>query len=244
MFGYIHSLESFGTVDGPKIRFIVFFQGCPLRCLYCHNPDSWQYNKGIKIDVDEILQKYDNAKEFLGGITASGGEPLVQIDFLIELFKKAKSKNINTALDTSGILFTTNNIQKFDELIKYTDLVLLDIKHIDDSEHIKLTGQSNKTVLDFAKYLSKNNIPIWIRHVVVPDITLKYEYLEKLGEFLATLKNIKALDVLPYHDMAISKYERLGINYPLKNTKPVDKDEAIKARDIIFNAYKFFHDKI
>ena len=160
----------------------------------------------------------------------------MQIDFLIDLFKEAKAKNINTCLDTSGILFNKNDTKKFDELIKYTGLILLDIKHIDDNEHRILTGHSNKNVLDFAKYLSENQIPVWIRHVVVPDITFNEKYLKELGKFLSTLKNIKALDVLPYHNMAIPKYEELGIEYKLKDTKPLTKEQAIEARDIILNA--------
>lgn len=240
LYGNIHSLESCGTVDGPGIRFVVFMQGCPMRCKYCHNPDSWSTNENKKMTVDEILEKYDGVKEFLrnGGLTVTGGEPLLQIDFVTELFKKAKEKNIHTALDTSGILFNRKNTEKVDELLKYTDLVLLDIKHIDDFEHKKLTGMSNINILDFAKYLSEKNISVWIRHVVVPSITDKEEFLYQLGEFLSTLKNIKALDVLPYHNMAIPKYENLGIDYPLKEIPPLTKQEAIKARDIILKAMK------
>ena len=240
IYGNIHSLESCGTVDGPGIRFVVFMQGCPMRCQYCHNPDSWTTDLNKKMSVDEILEKYDGVKEILrnGGLTVTGGEPLMQIDFVTELFKKAKEKQIHTALDTSGILFSRNNTEKVDELLKYTDLVMLDIKHIDDEEHKKLTGCSNKNILDFARYLSEKDIPMWIRHVVVPQITYNEKYLTQLGEFLATLKNIKALDVLPYHDMAIPKYENLGIDYPLKGIPPLNKDEALKARDIIFRAYK------
>ena len=235
--GNIHSIESFGTVDGPNVRYVIFFQGCPMRCLYCHNPDSWSTDTNQHMTAKEILKQYESVKEFCkGGITATGGEPLLQIDFLIDLFKEAKAKNINTCLDTSGILFNKNDTKKFDELIKYTDLILLDIKHIDDNEHKILTGHSNKNVLDFAKYLSENQIPVWIRHVVVPDITFNEKYLKELGKFLSTLKNIKALDVLPYHNMAIPKYEELGIEYKLKDTKPLTKEQAIEARDIILNA--------
>ncbi len=238
--GNIHSLESCGTVDGPGIRFVVFLQGCPLRCKYCHNPDTWTTNLNKKISVKEILEKYEGVKEFVknGGITVTGGEPLMQIDFVIELFKQAKERNIHTALDTSGILFNRNNTTKIDELLKYTDLVLLDIKHIDNEEHKKLTGLSNTNILDFAKYLSEINKPVWIRHVVVPQITYNEKWLSELGKFLATLKNIKALDVLPYHDMAIPKYENLNIEYPLIGIPPLTKEEAIKARNIILVSYK------
>ena len=237
--GNIHSIESFGTVDGPNVRYVIFFQGCPMRCLYCHNPDSWSTDANQHMTAKEILNQYESVREFCkGGITATGGEPLMQIDFLIDLFKEAKTKNIHTCLDTSGILFNKNDTKKFDELIKYTDLILLDIKHIDDNEHKILTGHSNKNVLDFAEYLSENQIPVWIRHVVVPDITFNEKYLRDLGKFLSTLKNIKALDVLPYHNMAIPKYNELGLDYKLKDTKPLSKAQAIEARDIILNSAK------
>ena len=240
IFGNVHSIESFGTVDGPGIRLVVFLQGCPMRCLYCHNPDTWSYEQNKKVFVSEILDKYDSIKEFLknGGITVTGGEPLSQIDFVTELFKQAKQKNIHTALDTSGVLFNRKNLAQFDRLLKYTDLVLLDIKHINDEEHKKLTGFSNKNILDFAMYLSEKNIPIWVRHVVVPTITDDEKYLKELGKFLANINSLKALDVLPYHNMAISKYENLNIDYPLKNISPLTKEEAMKARQIIINSYK------
>ena len=238
--GKIHSIETCGTVDGPGVRFVVFLQGCPMRCLYCHNPDTWTIEGGRKMTADEILSRFDGVKEFLknGGLTVTGGEPLVQIDFVTDLFKIATEKGIHTALDTSGILFNKNSIEKFDELLKYTNLVLLDIKHIDDTEHKKLTGHSNKNILDFARYLSDKNIPVWIRHVVVPTITDKPEYLKELGRFLGGLNNIQALDVLPYHNMAISKYEKLGISYPLKALPPLTKEQAIYARDLIIKAIK------
>ena len=235
--GNIHSIETCGTVDGPGIRFVVFMQGCPMRCLYCHNPDTWGVNINRQISADEILTQYDGVKEFCkGGITVTGGEPLVQIDFVTELFKKAQEKGIHTALDTSGVLFGGKS-KKTDTLLQYTDLVLLDIKHIDDEEHKKLTGHSNKNILEFAKYLSDTNKPMWVRHVVF-EMNNKREYLERLGEFLGRLKNIKALDVIPYHNMAIPKYEALGIAYPLKGVPPLTKEEAINARNIILESMK------
>lgn len=238
--GNIHSLESCGTVDGPGIRFVVFFQGCPMRCQYCHNPDTWDFNVNQKMTADEILNKYDGVKEFLknGGLTATGGEPMAQLAFLTELFKKAKLKNIHTTLDTSGITFDYNNLHKIDELMEYTDLVMLDIKHIDNEKHIALTGQSNEAVLNFAKYLSDKKIPVWIRHVVVPGITYNKTYLKKLGEFLATLDNIQALDILPYHDMAVAKYESLNKQYPLKGIPPLTKEQAMDARNIILESMR------
>lgn len=237
--GNIHSIESCGTVDGPGIRFVVFTQGCPMRCKYCHNPDTWEFKDNKKVSTDEILAQYDGVKEFCtGGITVTGGEPMCQMDFVTELFKKAQAKGINTALDTSGVMFKLDNKEKVDELLKYTSVVLLDIKHIDDEEHKKLTGHSNKNIIAFAKYLSEIKKPMWVRHVVVPGITFKEEYLTRLGEFLGTLQNIAALDVLPYHDMAIPKYENLKIDYPLKGVPPLSHDEALQARNIILKAYK------
>ena len=238
--GNIHSIESCGTVDGPGIRFVVFVQGCPMRCKYCHNPDSWSTETNQQMSVSEILEKYDGVKEFVksGGLTVTGGEPLMQIDFVTELFKAAKAKNIHTALDTSGILFNKGNTAKIDELLKYTDLVLLDIKHINNEEHIKLTGLPNTNILEFAQYLSQKKLPMWVRHVVVPEITYNEKYLRELGEFIGKLRNVKALDVLPYHDMAIPKYENIGINYPLKDVKPLTKEEALKARGFILEGIK------
>ena len=237
--GNIHSIESCGTVDGPGIRFVVFTQGCPMRCQYCHNPDTWEFKDNNKVSTDEILAQYDGVKEFCaGGITVTGGEPMCQMDFVTELFKKAQAKGINTALDTSGVMFKPDNKETVDELLKYTSVVLLDIKHIDDEEHKKLTGHSNKNIIAFAKYLSEIKKPMWVRHVVVPGITFKEEYLTRLGEFLGTLQNIAALDVLPYHDLAIPKYENLKIDYPLKGVPPLSHDEALQARNIILKAYK------
>lgn len=243
MKGYIHSTESFGTVDGPGIRYVVFMQGCPMRCKYCHNPDTWDVKNGKEIEIDDILKEYESYRPYLkdGGITATGGEPLMQMDFLIELFERANEKGIHTCLDTSGITFNDKNpllLQKFNRLMKVTNLVMLDIKHIDPALHVDLTGQQNDNVLAFAEYLDKNNIPLWIRHVVVPTITDDKKYLEELGYFIGGLSNIKALDVLPYHDMGKSKYEELGMNYPLANIKSLDKSEAIKARDIILKGMK------
>lgn len=240
MKGYIHSTESFGTVDGPGIRFVVFFQGCPIRCQYCHNPDTWEFGKGREVTVNELMTEYDTCKEFLksGGITATGGEPLSQPDFLLELFKEAKSKGIHTCLDTSGAVYNPNNTEKIDEILKYTDLVMLDIKHIDSDYHKSLTGVGNENILLFAEHLRDINIPVWIRRVVVPNLTDDEQELFRLGEFLSTLTNLKALDVLPYHDMAKEKYKKLGIEYPLPYTPPMSKEDAIKARDIIMSGLK------
>lgn len=189
---------------------------------------------------EEILARFDSLKEFFshGGITVTGGEPMAQIEFVTELFAKANARNIHTALDTSGVYFDRNNLAPIDKLLSVTNLVLLDIKHIDNLEHKKLTGHENKNILDFARYLSEKNIPVWIRHVIVPGITDKREELERLGQFLKNLKNINALEILSYHNMAISKYEKLGIGYPLRDTTNTTKEEAIKARDIILEAMR------
>ena len=243
MNGRIHSLETFGTVDGPGIRFVVFVQGCPMRCLYCHNPDTWATTGGTEISVDEILQKYEDNKSFYknGGLTVTGGEPLLQIDFLTELFMKAKAQGIHTCIDTSGIVFKPDNkviVDKMDVLMQYTDLVMLDIKHIDPEEHMKLCSQPNDGILAFAEYLSDKGIPTWIRHVVVPGITDNEKYLYQLGLFIGKLKNVKALDVLPYHTMGVVKYENLGFDYPLKGVPAESKEAVIKAKSVIINGIK------
>lgn len=235
MNGRIHSIETFGTVDGPGTRFIVFLQGCPMRCLYCHNPDTWNTSIGEEMSAEEIIKRCSRYKNFIknGGLTVTGGEPLVQIDFVTELFSRAKAENIHTCLDTSGITFSPALRGKFDALIENTDLVMLDIKHIDDEEHKKLTGHPNAPVIAFAEYLEEKDIPVWIRHVLVRGITDGEKDLKRLGKFLGGLKNVRALDVLPYHNMGKAKYEALGIDYPLKDTPPTAKEEAKRARDII-----------
>ncbi len=244
MIGHIHSIETFGTVDGPGTRFVVFFKGCPMRCAYCHNPDTWDMDGGEEYTADEILDYYNQNKEFYqnsGGLTATGGEPLVQIDFLLELFTKAKEKGIHTCLDTSGIMFRRNEpelLEKYDRLCKVTDLVMLDIKHIDPAEHIKLVKQPNDNILDFAKYLDEQNVPVWIRHVIVPNITDQEEELFRLGYFIGGLSNLKALDVLPYHTMGEVKYKKLGIEYPLKGVPALTSNEAIIAKQHIIDGIK------
>ena len=240
MTGYIHSTESFGTVDGPGVRFVVFFQGCPMRCLYCHNPDTWAFGRGTEKTAAELMAEFDSYKEFLksGGITATGGEPLAQPEFLAELFTLAKSKGVHTCLDTSGAVYSPEKHELIDRVLSATDLVMLDIKHIDTHEHKKLTGHGNENILAFAEHLRELKIPVWIRHVVVPDITDKPEYLEKLGEYLASLDNLKALDVLPYHDMAKPKYAELGIDYPLADTPPLPREAAINAKNLILNGIR------
>ncbi|MBS7359743.1 MAG: pyruvate formate lyase-activating protein [Oscillospiraceae bacterium] len=243
MLGYIHSKESFGTVDGPGIRYVLFMQGCPLRCLYCHNPDTWEVKKTNSVTVDEVITEFNKNRSFYkkGGLTVTGGEPLLQVDFLTELFKKCKEENIHTCIDTSGATYNPDNtqyIKKLDELMKYTDLVMLDIKHIDSSVHKELTGHGNENILLFARYLDTKNVPILIRHVIVEGYTTNEEALVKLGEFIGTLKNLKSLDCLPYHTMGKNKYRELGIEYPLENMKALDKSVAIKAKEFIIQGIK------
>lgn len=240
MTGYIHSTESFGTVDGPGVRFVVFFQGCPMRCRYCHNPDTWKFGEGTQRTAQSLIDEYDSYKEFLksGGITATGGEPLAQPDFLAELFALAHEKKIHTCLDTSGAVYAPDAHDAVDKALAHTDLVMLDIKHIDSDAHKNITGFGNENILAFAKHICELGIPIWIRHVVVPNLTDGHDELFRLGEFISVLKTLKALDVLPYHDMAKSKYAELGIKYTLPDTPPLSKEDAIKARDVIMSGLK------
>ncbi len=235
MKGYIHSFESFGTVDGPGIRFVVFMQGCPMRCLYCHNPDTWQFSAGKQFSPKEVFENALKYKSYMsdGGVTVSGGEPLMQTEFVTELFSLLKQRGIHTALDTSGITFDKNNTAKIDGLLKYTDLVLLDIKHIDEKEHIKLTGHSNKNVLDFARYLSATGKPVWIRHVLAAGITDDDKYLKRLKEFIDTLKNVEKTEILPYHSMGEVKYEKQGIPYQLKGALPPTEERIRNAKLIL-----------
>lgn len=243
MKGYVHSIESCGTVDGPGLRYVIFLQGCPMRCQYCHNPDTWKPNTGNQQTVDEVLDGFYSNRAFYrsGGVTVTGGEPMMQMDFLIELFTRLKKDNIHTCIDSSGIMFQPENkvfMNKLNILLSLTDLIMLDIKHIDDEKHRELTAHSNKNILAFARYLDEKKIPVWIRHVVVPGITLYREYLERLGAFIGTLSNVQALDVLPYHSMGKVKYDNLGMKYPLENTPQATKEEAMAAKNIILTAYK------
>ena len=238
MDGFVHSIESFGTVDGPGIRLVVFCQGCPMRCKYCHNPDTWQAGKGMRMSADEILELYDRNKQFYarGGITVTGGEPLMQIDFLLGLFEAAKQRGIHTCIDTSGATYREGESgynDKLDTLLLLTDLVMLDIKHISSAEHRELTGFANEGILAFARHLDEKRIPVWIRHVVVPGITDGEEDLRQLGRFIGSLKNVKALDVLPYHTMGEGKYAELGMEYPLRGVPALPKEKAAWARGII-----------
>lgn len=238
--GRIHSTESFGTVDGPGVRFVIFFQGCPMRCLYCHNPDTWEVKGGTEMTAEELLAQYERNQSFYksGGLTTTGGEPLMQLPFLTELYQKAKKRGIHTCLDTSGIVYRESRKEEFQELFKVTDLVLLDIKHSIPEEHIKLTGQKQEAVLAFAKALEEAEVPMIIRHVVVPGITDTEEELTTLGHLIGGLRNLKGLEVLPYHTMGKVKYEQMNYDYPLKDVPDMDKAKAREARKVILRAIK------
>lgn len=229
----VHSVESFGTVDGPGIRFVLFLQGCHLKCKYCHNRDTWNINGGTYRSLDEIFDKIMRYKNYIypnGGVTITGGEPLLQAKFIYELFTKLKEENIHTCIDTSGMFPIADDIKK---VLSVTDLVLLDIKHIDDKKCKDLVGKSNKYELEFAKYLSDNNIDIWIRQVLVPGITDDKEDLLKLKEFISSLKTVKKIEILPYHNMGKYKWENLGLKYELDDIRPATQKDVEKAKKVL-----------
>ena len=230
----VHSVESFGTVDGPGIRFVLFLQGCHLQCKYCHNRDTWNMNGGEYKSIDDIFEKIKRYKNYImlsgGGVTVTGGEPLLQVKFLIELFKKLKEEGIHTCIDTSGMVAITEDIK---EVLRYTDLVLLDIKHIDDEKCKKLVGMSNKRELEFAKYLSENGIKMWIRQVLVPGYTDDEQDLLKLKVFINSLKTVEKVQILPYHSMGRYKWEKLGVKYELENVRDANQKDVEKAKEIL-----------
>lgn len=241
--GFVHSIESFGSVDGPGIRFLIFLQGCPMRCQFCHNPDSWAVRQGEVYTADELLDKAERFRSYWGdkgGITVSGGEALMQMDFLIELFTKAHQRGINTCLDTSAQPFVRNGVffHKFETLMNVTDTVLLDIKHIDDEKHKELTRHTNKNILDCAKYLDEIHKNVWVRHVLIPGITDVDEYLLRLRDFLKQLHNVQRIDVLPYHTLGIYKYEKLGLAYPLADVQPPTAERIAHANAILSSIVK------
>ena len=230
----VHSIESFGTVDGPGIRFVLFLQGCHLQCKYCHNRDTWDINGGEYKSVDEIVEKINRYKNYIipsgGGVTVTGGEPLIQASFVLELFKKLKENGIHTCVDTSGMFALTDGIK---EVLKYTDLVLFDIKHIDDEKCKELVGVSNKKELEFARYLSDNNIKMWIRQVLVPGYTDDGQDLLKLKNFLSTLKTVEKIQILPYHNMGKYKWKKLGLEYPLEGVREANQEDIDIAKKIL-----------
>ncbi len=233
--GKIHSTESFGTVDGPGIRFVIFMQGCPLKCKYCHNRDTWNINDAKEIvTVDEMINKIIRYKPYIvasnGGVTVSGGEPLLQLNFVTQLFKELQKLNIHTALDTAGSIPINDKIE---ELLKYTNLVILDIKHVDDDKAKNLTSLSNKNNLDFARYLDEHHIPVWIRQVLVPGYTDDENDLRKLKAFIDTLSNVERTEILPYHKLGEYKWEAVGEKYPLQGVEAPSKEEIQKAKEIL-----------
>ncbi len=242
MVGRIHSFESFGTVDGPGIRYVVFLQGCPLRCKYCHNPDTWGAG-GREYTAEQVVAqalRYKNYFGDKGGVTVTGGEPLLQIDFVIELFTLLKAQGIHTCVDTSGITFKRENaasVEKHEKLLSVTDLFLLDIKHIDEEKCKGLTGQSNENTLAFAQFLSERKKPMWIRQVLVPELTDDEEDLRITRKFIDGLSSVERVEVLPYHTMGVVKYEKLGLEYPLKDTKAPSKERVAGAKRILIEDY-------
>ena len=232
--GRIHSFETFGTVDGPGIRFVIFMQGCGLKCKYCHNRDTWDTTAGTLYTVSDIVNKLKNYEDYIklsnGGVTATGGEPLMQPKFLLSLFKELKMLGFHTALDTSGMFPLTDEIK---QILELTDLVLLDIKHINDEKCKELVGSHNKLELEFAKYLSDNNIPIWIRYVLIPGLTDNKDDLLELKSFINSLKTVQKIELHPYHTMGTFKWENLGFEYPLKDIPNASEDDIKRAKQIL-----------
>ncbi len=236
--GKIHSCESFGAADGPGVRYIVFLQGCKMRCKYCHNPDTWNLSGGEEKSADELIQSALKFKKYWGdkgGITISGGEPLLQIDFLIDLLKKAKEEGIHTTIDTAGNPFTREEpfFAKFEELMKYTNLLLLDLKEINPKRHKELTGFENSNILEMAKYLSEIGKPVWIRHVLVPENSDFDEDLTALGDFIGSLSNVEKVEVLPYHTLGKFKWDNLGIAYQLEGINSPEQERIKNAQQLL-----------
>jgi len=235
MKGSIHSFESFGTKDGPGIRFVLFMQGCPLRCLYCHNPDTWNLSdSNFEMEAEEVFVEIKKMKNFIksGGVTVSGGEPLLQADFILRLFKLCKNEGIHTAIDTSG--FILNN--KVKEILSYTDLVLLDIKHIDPDKYKELTAKPLEPTKRFIEYLNEIEKPAWLRYVLVPGFTDDGQDLHKWAGYVSRFRNIERVDVLPFHQMGIHKWEQIGKEYKLHDVSPASREDVEKA-EIIFKSH-------
>ncbi|EOD01166.1 pyruvate formate-lyase-activating protein [Caldisalinibacter kiritimatiensis] len=232
MIGKIHSIESLGLNDGPGVRFVVFFQGCNLRCVYCHNPDTWSIASGEEITPKQLVNKAIRFKSYFkssqGGVTCSGGEPLLQPDFLIEFLKLCKKNGIHTAIDTAGV-----GIGKYEEILKYTDLVLLDIKHIDEKGYEKIAGGNYDEFRRFVKVLKKTDIDLWIRHVVVPTMTDSESHINSLRDIIGGFDNVKKIELLPYHTLGVNKYKKMDIPYKLEGVKPMDKEKIKVLEKII-----------
>ena len=236
--GRVHSVETFGLVDGPGVRYIIFLQGCRMRCKYCHNPETWDLEAGEEMTAEEAFKKAYRYKNYWGkngGITISGGEPLLQIDFVTEVFRLAKEKGIHTTLDTSGNPFSMDSkfLNKFNELMLVTDLFMLDIKEMDDLKHRELTKWTNNNILEMARYLSAYNKEMWIRHVLVPGVTDDEDGLKDLRDFLDHLRSVSRVEILPYHTLGLFKWEKLNIDYPLKEAVPPTKEEVARAEELL-----------
>lgn len=237
--GKIHSIETYGTVDGPGIRYVLFTQGCLLRCQFCHNPDTWDLKAGKEMSVEEIIEDIKDYIPYMkasgGGVTISGGEPLLQIEFLTKLLRECKNLGIHTTIDTSGGCFSTQTsfIEKVEELLKVTDLILLDLKQINETKHKKLTGLSNEHILKFAIFLSERKVPVWIRHVLIPSITDSKEDLENLRKFIEKMENVEKIEILPYHKLGVYKWENLSLTYPLEKIEPPSEEIINWANSIL-----------
>jgi len=228
----VHSIETFGTHDGPGLRLVIFLQGCNIRCLYCHNPDLLGREGGNLMKRRDLIKIIEKQREYFGtdgGVTVSGGEPSLQAKSLYKFFRSLNKRKIHTVLDTNGTI-TTDNVKK---LYKKTDLLLLDIKHIDEKMHIKLTGASNNNVLEMAKYREDTGKPIWLRYVLVPGWNDEEKYVRALGEHFKDYKMVERLEILPYHTLGVYKYKELGMKYKLKNVVPPTKESAGKAKKIL-----------
>ncbi|MBW7477141.1 pyruvate formate lyase-activating protein [Paenibacillus oenotherae] len=234
MKGRIHSIETFGTVDGPGIRFVLFMQGCALQCAYCHNPDSWDTGGGRLVEVEDMMREIEPYLAYYrksgGGITVTGGEPTLQAPFVAKLFKACKERwGLHTTLDSSGFC----DPQHAEELIKHTDLVLLDLKHMDRNKHQALTSQPNDRILRFADWLSAKGKSVWVRHVIVPGVTDGYGDLTALGQYIGTLGNVEKIELLPYHRMGVYKWQQLGREYPLDGVAEPTAEEMNRARALV-----------
>jgi pyruvate formate lyase activating enzyme len=234
MVGNIHSVESFSTQDGPGIRYVVFMQGCPLRCKYCHNPDTWQKNEGQQMSLSTVMNKIRSCQPYFdnqGGVTISGGEPTLQLDFVAELLAACQAEGINTALDTAGYVSQA----KFKRLLPDLDLVLLDLKQFDEPQHQELTGVSNQPTLELIDLLEEEEQPYWIKHVIVPGVTDDLAQIKDLAEYLAQLSTLEKVQLLPYHRLGVNKWEELGLDYQLENVEPPTAESLEEIKDVFLS---------
>ena len=239
MEGRVSSVQSMGAVDGPGLRYVVFLQGCPLRCAYCHNPETWDLTGGTPYTAEDLCKTILRYRPYFGengGVTVSGGEPLLQLDFVSEVFRLARAKKVQTALDTSAQPFAPDNAEwmaRFDRLLENTDLVILDLKEIDDEKHKKLTGHSNKNILAMAQYVAARGVDLWVRHVLVPGLTDDADGLRQLDAFIKTLPTVRRVEILPYHTLGLFKWQNLGIPYPLDGVRVPTAEEVETAEQLL-----------